>query len=201
MKGFDAGSARALIRSLEPVQAWCLNNLGTRFVFPSDEFYCLSGEPLPSDEDYEDYGQIENGVGLLRQLQRECEEAAEDLPPPAPLSVPRHLLIATGVSARPYIEELACRYAPEGMNVEVLAVPNRFFGETITVTGLIVGRDLIHTLQGRPCDEILISASMLREQTDCFLDDLTLTEVQNALGKPVRVVENTGEAFLKALRG
>ena len=201
MKGFDADSARKLIRSLEPVQAWCLKNLGTRFVFPSDEFYCLSGEALPPDEAYEDYGQIENGVGLLRQLQRECEEAAEEFTPPDPLPAPRHLLIATGVSARPYIEKLACRYAPEGTRVEVLAVPNRFFGETITVTGLIVGSDLIHTLRGRPCDVVLICASMLREQTDRFLDDLTLTEVQEAIGKPIQVVENNGEAFLRALWG
>ena len=200
MKGFDAESARELIHSLEPVQAWCLKNLGTRFVFPSDEFYCLSGEPLPSDEAYEDYGQIENGVGLLRQLQRECEEAVEDLPPAQPLSPPRRLLIATGVSAKPLIEELAHRYAPDGLEVDVIAVPNRFFGETITVTGLIVGKDLIHTLRGKPCDEILICAVMLREQTDRFLDDMTLEEVRTALERPIRVVENNGEAFIRALR-
>ena len=85
--------------------------------------------------------------------------------------------------------------------MEVIAVRNRFFGESITVTGLIVGQDLIHTLQGRPCDEILICATMLREHTDRFLDDVTLEEVQRTLGVPLRVVENTGEALFRALRG
>ena len=93
------------------------------------------------------------------------------------------------------------KYAPEGTDVEVIAVSNRFFGESVTVAGLIVGHDLIDSVRGKDCDEILISASMLRENSDCFLDDLTLEEVQEILGKPIRAVPNTGDSFLRALYG
>ena len=81
----------------------------------------------------------------------------------------------------------------------MIPVSNRFFGDSITVTGLIVGRDLLKALEGKNFDMVLISESMLRENTDCFLDDLTLKEVRNAVGRPVRVVENTGEDFIRAL--
>ena len=105
------------------------------------------------------------------------------------------------MSAQPFIEDLAKRYAPPGTEVDVIAVPNHFFGESITVTGLIVGRDLVDALKGRRFDRVLISGNMLREQTDRFLDDMTLDEVRRALGKPVTVVANSGEAFIRALRG
>ena len=83
--------------------------------------------------------------------------------------------------------------------MEVIAVPNRFFGESITVTGLIVGRDLVDALKGHEFDRVLISENMLRENTDRFLDDMTLDEVRNAVGKPVTVVSGTGDAFIRAL--
>ena len=81
----------------------------------------------------------------------------------------------------------------------MIPVPNRFFGESITVTGLIVGRDLVRTLEGKTFDRVLISASMLRENTECFLDDMTLDQVREITQKPVLAVENDGEAFIRAL--
>ena len=81
----------------------------------------------------------------------------------------------------------------------MIPVVNRFFGETITVTGLIVGRDLLQALEGKTYDTVLISGSMLRENTECFLDDLTLDEVRTKAGKPIRVVENNGDSFVRAL--
>ena len=139
---------------------------------------------------------------MLRRLEQECELAAEDFPDPR--EVPqqhRKLLIPTGVSAQPFIRALADRYAPAGTEVEVIPVRNRFFGDSITVTGLIVGQDLIHTLEGMEGDEILICDTMLRENTDRFLDDTTLEEVQQRLRKPVRIVRNQGESLVRALWG
>ncbi len=140
---------------------------------------------------------------MLRLLEQECEEAFEFLFSDGfPECVPnRHLLIPTGVSARPYIEKLVSQYAPKETSVEVKAVNNRFFGETITVTGLIVGRDLIDALKDIPCDEILICDTMLRAQTDMFLDETTLEDVRRELGKPIRVVQNNGESLIRALWG
>ena len=194
-------SAANVIRLSEMYQQRFLHDFGCRFVYPSDEFYCISGLPLPPDEEYEDYPQIENGVGMLRLLEKECEESAGDLPAPACSEInPRHLIIPTGVSARPFIQRLADRYAPPGTEVEVIAVPNHFFGETITVTGLIVGRDLLAALKGHRFDRVLISETMLRERTDRFLDDMTLEDIRKAVGVPVTVVPNNGEAFIRALR-
>jgi len=202
LKGFDSIGAAEVLDLLHSFQRRFLRELGTRFVFPSDEFYCKCGRPLPTDIEYEDYPQIENGVGMLRQLEQECLLAAEDLPDPGTaLRRHRKLLIPTGISAQPFIRAIADRYAPAGTEVEVIAVRNRFFGDSITVTGLIVGQDLIHTLEGMEGDEILICDTMLRENTDRFLDDTTLEEVHRRLSKPIRIVRNQGESLIRALWG
>ena len=203
LKGFDAVSARNLLAFVRKYQDRYLSELGTRFVFPSDEFYCICGESIPENDEYEDYPQIENGVGMLRLLEQECEEAyeflfADDFPETEP---PASILIPTGVSAQPFIEKIVNRYKPKYTKVRVVPVINRFFGETITVTGLIVGRDLIATLRGIPCDRILLCDTMLRDQTDRFLDDTTVQEVSAALDKPVRIVRNNGESLIRALWG
>ncbi len=201
LKGFDSESARELLDTVHDWQQRFLRELGTRFVFPSDEFYCICGEPVPDQEAYEDYPQIENGVGMLRLLEQECEEAweylfSDGLPE---RGTKQTIVIPTGVSAQPYIESLANRYRPEETTVHVIPVINRFFGESITVTGLIVGRDLIDSLKGIPCDIILLCDTMLRDQSDRFLDDTTIGEVRAALGRPVRVVRNNGESLIRAL--
>ena len=203
LKGFDSRGASDTLDLLQGFQRRFLRDFGTRFVYPSDEFYCKCGRPLPEDSEYEEYPQIENGVGMLRQLERECTEAAEDLltdPEPA-LPPPRVLLIPTGTSAQAFIRSLAEKYAPRGTEVRVIPVKNRFFGESITVTGLIVGQDLIHTLSGMEGDQILICDTMLRENTDRFLDDTTLQEAEERLSKPIRVVRNQGESLIRALWG
>ena len=99
----------------------------------------------------------------------------------------------------PHILKLTEKYAPPWVHAEVIPVRNRFFGDTITVTGLIVGQDLLDALKTKSFDRVLISESMLRENTDSFLDDITLSQVRETLGKPVIIVENHGEAFIRAL--
>ena len=203
LRMMDQDQAKELVRDLELIQAYYLRTIGTRFVYASDELYCIAGLPVPPEEAYEGYPQIENGVGMLRQLAQECEDYWPLIREAAsrPGSAKRHLIIPTGVSAFPYIQELVKTYARDRVQVRVIPVVNRYFGETVTVTGLIVGRDLLEALRGVHADEILISASMLRENTDSFLDDMTLAEVQKEVGIPFRVVPNTGESFLNALYG
>ena len=204
MELVDSGLAAELIRMIGSCQAEFLKEFGTRFVFLSDEFYCLSGQKIPDEAFYEDYPQIENGVGMIRQLEEECENAFQDLKNELEEEQKKdheiiRLAIPTGASARPHIEALCRHYAPEWVQTEVIQVVNRFFGETITVTGLIVGRDLIESLKGKTFDSVLISESMLRENTNQFLDDLTLEEVCRIIGKPVRIVPNNGESLIRAL--
>ena len=200
---FDEDSARTVLRDIHLIQDYYLKTLGTRFVYASDEFYTIAHLPVPSDEAYEDYPQLENGVGMLRQMIQECEDYWEELKKqisqnPLPS---RKLLIPTGVSAFSFIQELVNKYGPRNSEIVVIPVQNSYFGETVTVTGLIVGKDLLNALQGYEADKVLISESMLRENTDSFLDDKTLSEVSEELGIPVQVVENHGESFLRALYG
>ena len=204
LKLFDRDGARALIHDLELMQAYYFRNLGTRFVFPADEFYTIAGLQPPPDDAYEDYAQIENGVGMLRRMAQECEEYYPELPEQAisAESGPRRrILIPTGVSAGDFIRDLVARYGPNGCEIIVIPVENKYFGRTVTVTGLVVGEDLLQALRGLDADQILISASMLRENTDCFLDGYTVQEIQRELKIPIRVVPNTGESFLRALYG
>ena len=199
---FDRQLARNLLRMIREYQDRFLSELGTRFVYPSDEFYCICDETVPADEEYEDYPQIENGVGMLRLLESECHNAYSDLCEGiSELPPPRKILIPTGTSARSFIEELTGKYAPEGTQVSVTAIYNTFFGESITVTGLIVGSDLIAQLRGIDCDMIMICDTMIREGTDRFLDDTTIAEVRESLGKPLKVVRNNGESLIRALWG
>ena len=160
---------------------------------------------MPAEEAYEGFPQIENGIGMVRKLQNECAEAlrrmretfSETDGDRHPASV--KLLVPTGESAFPYIRDIVRDAAPPWAEAEVFAVPNRFFGPTVTVTGLIVGRDLIDALKGRTGDRVLISCGMLRENADQFLDDWTVAGVSAETGFPIRVVRQPGEDLVRAL--
>ena len=203
LRVFNRKEASDLLQDLELIQAYYQRTLGTRFVFPADELYSTAGRPVPSEDAYEGYPQIENGIGMLRQLAEECEsifpallEEERDKPTPPP----RHVLIPTGVSALRYIRELAEKYARPEDRVEVFSVQNHFFGPSVTVTGLIVGQDLANSLKGRSADQVLISGTMLREGENCFLDDRTVEDIAEETGLSFRVVQNHGEDFIRALR-
>ena len=199
IKPYTKEMAADLIRMIKPLQQQFLQELGTRFVFPADEFYCLSGLPLPQDEEYEDYPQIENGIGMLRMFETDLRFAVEDCP--VEVTPPRHLVIACGTSIAAQMQLWCDQYAPKGTTVQVIPIINHFFGESVTVTGLITGGDLVSQLQGIQCDQILICRNMIRNEGDLFLDDMTLEDVRKALPAPLRIVENTGEGFWRAISG
>lgn len=196
---FNKETAAALVDMIRPMQKTFLKKLGTRFVFPSDEFYCLSGRPLPEDEEYEDYPQIENGVGMLRLFETDVKWAAEDFP--CEVASPKKRVIACGTSVAPFLREIIARYAPEGTQIEVRPILNRFFGESVTVTGLLTGGDLREQLQDAQCDEILICRNTIRNEGDLFLDNTSVDDLRAALPAPLRIVENTGEGFWRAITG
>ncbi|MBR4459017.1 MAG: DUF512 domain-containing protein [Clostridia bacterium] len=199
LTGYDSRSAADLLDRVEPFREAFLRDHGTRFAFPSDEFYCLSGRDLPPDEAYEDYPQIENGVGMLRMFETELMVAAED--EPVASTPPRHLVIACGTSVAQTMRRWCDTLAPEGTTVEVLPIRNRFFGESITVSGLLTAGDLIDQAGRVEADAVLITRSMLRADGDLFLDDMNLTQVQEKFRSPLRVVENTGTGLWRAISG
>ena len=187
IKPYNKQMAADLIESVKPYQERFLREIGTRLVFPADEFYCLSGLPLPTDEEYEDYPQIENGVGMLRMFETDLEYAAEDLPMEE--TPPRRICIATGTSVAPFLRELANKHAPRGTTVEVRPIVNKFFGESVTVAGLITGQDLVAQCQDVQADEILIVRSMIRAEGDLFLDNMSVDEVRAKLPCPLKITE------------
>ncbi len=199
LRPYTREEARAVIRTALTFQETLLRRHGTRFVFPSDEFFRIADLPIPEDEAYEDYPQYENGVGLLRRLYVEFEEAYRDLE--TPRARPRRVLIATGTSFAPFLQDMLETFPLQELQVEVLPVVNRFFGETVTVTGLLTAGDVLEQIRGHAADELLISETMLRSGEDVFLDNVTLEAFEEAACLPVRVVLNDGGDLLCALLG
>lgn len=200
LRPYTKEEAEQVIRQAESFQKEMLAAHGTRFVFPSDEFYQIAQHPLPDVDSYEDFPQFENGVGLLCRLRDEYETALR-LDPDEGQSVPRRVIMACGTSVAPFLQELTTRHPVIGVDIRVKPILNRFFGETVTVSGLITGQDLVAQLQGEEADEILITESMLREGEAIFLDDMTLDQAQEALGIRITPVPDDGADLLYALRG
>lgn len=201
LEGFTKETAAQAIDLIARFQKMFLKKFGTRTVFPSDEFFLLAGRELPEETYYEGYPQYENGVGLLRSLETEFDYAVED---EMPRMVSRHVTIATGVSVRGFIRKLVqkAEAAYLGLRCDVQSIRNDFFGESITVTGLLTGQDLISQLRGKDLgEELLLCESMIRKDSDVFLDDLTVADVERELGIPVRLVPNDGYKLLDALLG
>ena len=203
LRTFRKEEARDLVRDLTLIADYYERELGTRFLFPADELYSAAGLPMPSEESYEGFPQIENGIGMVRRLQSECADALprirEEYASGKNSQAEIKLLVPTGESAFPYIRDIVEACLPPWARAEVFPVPNRFFGPTVTVTGLIVGRDLAEALRSRRGDRALISCSMLRENGDQFLDDWTVDGVSRSAGVPIRVVRQPGEDLVRAL--
>ena len=192
---------RAVIALSEKWRERLLEARGTRFVFPSDEFYLQADAPIPPDEAYEGYEQIDDGVGLLRLLETEFREAWEELPGDLRRAIPngRPLAIACGKSAAAFIRQMLRDYPVAGADIAVYPIENTWFGPTVTVSGLITGRDLMAQMKDVPCDAVMITEVMLKENENKFLDDTTLPQVIGALGKPVVPVGRRGEDLLEAI--
>ena len=201
LRCFNEADAQHLLYMVENKRRELRKKLGTLFAFPSDEMYIIAGYPLPSDSDYEDYAQIDNGVGLVRQLFTEFDDAYFELPEKFKKNTKplKRLCIACGTSVQPLLKQLMDEHPISGVSVRVCAVKNRFFGESVTVSGLITGQDLIYRMKNEPCDAILITECMLRSGEETFLDDMTLSEVKKALGVNVIPVGRTGEDLLDTL--
>ena len=200
LRPYTQAEALAVVRQAEEFQKIMLAKTGSRFVFPADEFYQTAGLEIPEAETYEDFPQFENGVGLLAQLREEFE-AASRLDPDEGANRARRVIMATGTSVAPFMQAMLDKHPVCGVEITVKPIVNRFFGETVTVSGLITGQDLVAQLMGAQADEILITKSMLREGEDIFLDDMTLEQAQEKLGIPIHPVYNDGAELLYALRG
>lgn len=193
--------AAAVIAQVEAFSKEFMKEHGTRLAWCSDEFYLLAGQPLPEKPFYEDMAQLENGVGMLRLLLSQAEMALDE--PELGELVP--FSVATGVSAAPFIDQIlqkAKEKVPQ-LQGHVYPIRNRFFGETITVSGLVTGQDLIAQLKGQELGQrLLIPSNMLRAGESVFLDDVTVADVERELGVTVCPVDaESGFDLVDAMLG
>lgn len=190
---------------MEEIQKEAFAEYGLHFVHASDEFYLLAEKEMPEEERYDGYLQYENGVGFIRLLTAEFGEAlASARLSEAGEHPARRVTVATGALIAPVIRKLAGQFAvvfPDCF-VQVIPVKNVFFGDSITVAGLVTGQDLIRQLSGKELgDELLIPQNMLRSGETVFLDDITTEEVSESLHVPVRVTGSSGQDLLSAFLG
>ncbi len=203
LRTYTAEEAGKVIDQIEHWQDVAMERVGSHFVQASDEWYILAGRPLPEADRYDGFIQLENGVGMLRLLHEEVLDALEDIKKPLFMRK-RHVTIATGKLAAPFMRQLA-EIITEKFNkvtVDIVPITNEFFGEEITVSGLITGQDLIKQLKDKNLgDNLLLSCTMLRSGEEVFLDDITLSELEETLQVKTRIVQSDGRDFVYAIIG
>lgn len=209
LESFEAQDAATVIDCIEKWQKKIYAEHGCHFIHASDEWYLLAGRKLPEEERYDGYLQLENGVGMLRLLHEETIEeldARRDAKKNSAANADkvREVSLATGRLAAPYLgilyKEIQRLYP--NVKLHIYEIENRFFGEKITVSGLITGKDLIEQLKDKELgEELLLPINMLRSGEDVFLDDITVGELESALQIRVRIVESSGCDFVEAVTG
>ena len=202
LEPFSREDAAAVLMQVNGLGDEFLRKLGTRFVYCSDEWYLKAEKPLPPEDYYEGYPQLDNGVGMLRSLMEETHVFFEEHPH---LRCRRRTVsVATGTAAAPTISCIAkelCARCPE-LTVYVYPIENDWFGHAITVSGLLTGRDIVAQLSGKPLgDELLLPPNALRAGEEILLGDMTVSDISRALGVPVRAAGEDGAQLLMALLG
>lgn len=197
--------AAAVIDQVEAFAEKCLAECGSRKFFCADELYLKAGRPLPPEAYYEGYAQIENGVGMITSLLTEFDQELAFLDEyMGDYAPPRQVSICTGVAAYPTISAMAARLEAmvEGLTINVYPIINHFFGESITVAGLLTGKDMSEQLMGKDLGQALyFPENTLRAGEDMFLDDMTPDMLSQILGVPVFPGRNDGVEFIKQMLG
>ena len=201
LKSFTKEEANGVLEIIHRWQKKLFKEHGIHFIHAGDEWYLLAEEEIPEEERYDGYLQLENGVGMIRLLREECKEAFQALPGD---EKSRRVSMATGLLAYPELCRIADMLKEKypGTKVQIYPVRNDFFGEKITVSGLITGGDLIRQLKGKDLGErLLLPCNMFRSEEDVFLDDVTLAEVEEALQVRADIVKSSGQDLIDAILG
>lgn len=194
---FDKESSLKLIEQIDSLQKEMYKKLKTRFVFLADEFYILANKDFPEYEFYEDFDQLENGIGLCRLLSWEIDEYLKKYKNKTPKF--EEVTIVTGAAAYDLILKLSKKIMSHiDIKINVEKIINRFFGEKITVAGLVTGKDIIEQLENKNCKNIILPACMLNDD-NVFLDDLKVSDIEKGLNSKIYVCEVNGEKLLKYL--
>ena len=199
LEPFNKNTAAQVLDIIDEYAQKSIQKYGDRRIYGSDEFYLLSGRKIPDAEFYGDFLQLENGVGLWALLKSDVNNALADI---NAFCAERHLSIATGVAAYPLLREIAdmCQQKCRGLNCNVFSIKNDFFGERITVAGLITATDIYNQLKDKNLgDTLLIPSSMLRAEGDMFLDSVTVEELSQKLNIKIIPIDNDGYALVSAI--
>lgn len=219
LEPFTKEDAKEVLDTIRKWQKICMESHGTHFIHASDEWYLLAGEELPEAENYDGYIQLENGVGMIRLLSDEFHEALRTLAEASgdgtvqsggaawelPDRERAHTVsVATGRLAAPFIQQMAeeCMAVFPNFDIRVYPIRNDFFGERITVSGLLTGQDIRAQLLGKELGErLLLPCNLLRSGEEVFLDDMTLAELKTALQVQIDIVKSSGQDLLFSLLG
>ena len=194
---YNKEKSEELLSLIEKEQNKFMGKLGTRFVFASDEFYAITNKPLPSYEAYEGFPQIENGVGLMKSFEYEIDKELDNIK--EKIVADKKYVLATGTLAEGFMNRIKDKVLDKFSYLDLKIVPirNDFFGTSITVSGLVTGQDIIKQLENyNDIDGIIIPQSMLRKDSNVFLDDLTIKDIENRLKVKMIPVEVSGKKFI-----
>lgn len=202
LEPFEKEDAKQVLGIIHKWQQYCMDRYGIHFVHAGDEWYLLAEEEIPEEERYDGYIQLENGVGMMRLLENEFREALEHTP--ADDTVRRSVTLVTGRLAAPLLTKLsglAMQKFP-GVSAQVISIRNDFFGERITVSGLLTGRDIVAQLTGRELgDALLLPCNLLRSGEQTLLDDMTVDDLKRTLQVGIDIVKSSGQDLLYAILG
>lgn len=201
MTAVDSNKAKELIAEIESWQKKAINEIGTGFVYASDEIYLKAGYEIPESNAYCGFPQIENGVGMIASLREELTDALKDSPA---IEKNRTVTLVTGAAVHStmctFAEEITKKYPDIKINVEKII--NNFFGEQITVSGLLCGCDIIEQLKGKDLgDNLIITKNMLRDGENVLLDDVTTEDIERELDTKIIAVGDDGYELLEAILG
>ena len=202
LQPFTPEECAAIIKQINDFGDICLYKHGTRLFYPADELYVKAGLPLPDDSFYEDYSQIQNGVGMLTDMRTCVSAELEDDAYASLANLSRTVSLATGYAAESHIKELAQMLMSrvDGLKINVYPIKNNFFGDLITVSGLLTGKDIIEQLDGKELgDELFIPAACLRAEGDVLLDDISPEDISAALGVPVSPLDADARKFVRSI--
>lgn len=197
---FEKDDAKKIIRMVHHLQDFYKEKYGSYILYCADEFYITAGEEIPPVHRYEDFPQIENGVGMLALMEEEFNAAFLDLPDE--ISGKIDLSVATGIAAFPFIKKLVNKLLDKYSNLTIRVYPikNDFFGDKITVSGLMTGQDIIKQLNGKELgSKLLLPENAFRNNDTIFLDDVYLDDLEKEFRIPVEIVGVSGKDFIHAI--
>ena len=202
LEPFTKEDAQNVLECVHRWQKMLYAEYGLHFIHCSDEWYILAEQSMPPEEQYDGYLQLENGVGMLRLLLDEFAEAMEEDRINGRQARAKHITLATGRLAYRFIKQMAMQMEEryEGLQIDVIAIRNDFFGEMITVSGLLTGQDIMAQLKDRDLGEkLLLPQNVLKSGEPVFLDDYTLDDIEKALQVRIDIVKSSGRDFIEAI--